>query len=93
MESELVKFPTRSWIVSYVGKVVTPGDWDNIIRNVIFRGREGESFYDIHKSCHVGCPGRSANKLVNLPVPNTGLTARTYSKIECEFDFGLYKLG
>ena len=36
---------------------------------------------------------RSANKLVNLPVPNTGMTARTYSKIEFEFDFTLYKLG
>ena len=29
----------------------------------------------------------TANKLVNLPVPNTGMTARTYSKIEFEFDF------
>ena len=28
-----------------------------------------------------------------LPVPNTGMTARTYSKIEFEFDFALYKLG
>ena len=36
---------------------------------------------------------RSANKLVKLPVPNTGMTARTYSKIEFEFDFALYKLG
>ena len=36
---------------------------------------------------------RSANKLANLPVPNTGMTARTYSKIEFEFDFALYKLG
>ena len=35
----------------------------------------------------------SANKLANLPVPNTGMTARTYSKIEFEFDFALYKLG
>ena len=30
---------------------------------------------------------RTANKLVNLPVPNTGMTAITYSKIEFEFDF------
>ena len=29
---------------------------------------------------------RSANKLANLPVPSTGMTARTYSKIEFEFD-------
>ena len=36
---------------------------------------------------------RSANKLVNVPVPNTGMTAITYSKIEFEFDFALYKLG
>ena len=36
---------------------------------------------------------RSANKLVNLPVPNTGMTAIAYSKIEFEFDFALYKLG
>ena len=36
---------------------------------------------------------RSANKLANLPVPNTGMTASTYSKIEFEFDFALYKLG
>ena len=36
---------------------------------------------------------RSANKLVHLPVPNTGMTARTYSEIEFEFDFALYKLG
>ena len=34
--SALVKFATRSGIVSFVGKVVAPGDWDNIIRNVIF---------------------------------------------------------
>ena len=33
--SELVKFATRVGLVSYVGKVVAPGDWDNIIRNVI----------------------------------------------------------
>ena len=38
------------------GKVLAPGDWDNIIRNVIFRGREVKSFYDIHKSCHFGSP-------------------------------------
>ena len=25
---------------------------------------------------------RSSNKFANLPVPNTGMTARTYSKIE-----------
>ena len=36
---------------------------------------------------------RSANKLANLPVTNTGMTARTYSKIAFEFDFALYKLG
>ena len=35
---------------------------------------------------------RSANKLANLPVPNTGMTARTYSKIAFEFDFALYQL-
>ena len=29
--SALVKFATRSGLVSYVGKVVAPGDWDNII--------------------------------------------------------------
>ena len=36
---------------------------------------------------------RSANKLVHLPVPNTGMTAITYSKIEFELDFALNKLG
>ena len=54
--SVLVKFATRSEFVSYVGKVVAPGEWDNIIRNVIFRGIEENSFYNIHKSCHFGCP-------------------------------------
>ena len=34
--SELVKFATHSGLVSYVGKVESRGDWDNIIRNVIF---------------------------------------------------------
>ena len=53
--SALVKFATRRGLVSYVGKVEAPGDWDNIIRNVIFRGIEGKSFYDIHKSFHFGC--------------------------------------
>ena len=53
--SALVKFATRSVFVSCVGEVVAPGDSDNIIRNVIFRGREGKSFYNIHKSCHFGC--------------------------------------
>ena len=28
----------------------------------------------------------TANKLVNLPVPNTGMTARIYIKSEFEFD-------
>ena len=55
-ESGLVKFAARGGIVAYVGKVVAPGDWHNIIRNVIFRRREMKSFYDIHKSCHFGCP-------------------------------------
>ena len=36
----LVKIATRSVLVSYAGKVVAPSDWDNIIRNVMFRGRE-----------------------------------------------------
>ena len=36
---------------------------------------------------------RSINKLANSPVPNTGMTARTYSNIQFEFDFALYKLG
>ena len=49
--SGLVKRATRSGLVSYVGKVVGPGDWDNITRNAIFRGREEKSFYNIHKSC------------------------------------------
>ena len=53
--SALVKFATRRGLVSYVGKVVASGDWDNIIRNVIFRGMKGKSFYDIHKSFHFGC--------------------------------------
>ena len=34
--SALVKCATRSGLVSYAGKVAAPGDWDNIIRNVIF---------------------------------------------------------
>ncbi len=42
--SALVKFDTRSGNVSYVGKVVTPDDWDNIIRNIIFRGIDWKSF-------------------------------------------------
>ena len=33
---------------------------------------------------------RSANKLANLPVPNTRMTARTYSKFVFEFDELLY---
>ena len=81
--SALVKFATRSWLVSYVGKVVAPGDWHNIIQNIIYRGREGKSFYDIHKSCHFGYI-RSTNNLAHLPVPN--------SKIEFYFDFAVYKL-
>ena len=87
-----MKFATRSGIVSYVGKVVAPGDWDNIIRNVIFRGREGKPFYELFTNPAIS-DVRSANKLANLPVLNTGMTARTYSKIEFEFDFDLYKLG
>ena len=48
--------PTRSGLMYDVGKVAAPGDWDGIIRNFIFRGREGKSFYNIHKSCLLGCP-------------------------------------
>ena len=54
--SGLVKGATRSGLMSYVGKVAAPSDWDDIIRNVIFRGREGKSFYNIHKCCLFGCP-------------------------------------
>ena len=57
--SEVVKFATRCGLVSYVGNVVATSDWDNIIRNAIFLGREGKSFYKIHKSCrrrHFRCP-------------------------------------
>ena len=75
----------------YVGKVVAPGDWDNIRRNVIFRGREGISFTIFSNPAISDV--RSANKLANVPVPNTGMAARTYSKIAFEFDFALYKLG
>ena len=34
--SALVKCDIRSGLVSYVGKVAAPGDWDDIIRNVNF---------------------------------------------------------
>ena len=83
--SELVKFATRSGLVSYVGKVVAPGDWDSIIRNVIFRDREGKSFYNIHKSGHFGCPQQTNSQ--KLHVQNTVMTARKYSKIEFSFRF------
>ena len=82
-----MKFATRSGVVSYVGKVVAPGDWDNIIRN-----EERGNHFTIFTNPAIS-DVRSANKLANLPVPNTGMTARTYSKIEFEFDFALYKLG
>ena len=36
---------------------------------------------------------RSANQIVKLPVPNTGMTAITNSTIEFEFEFALYKFG
>ena len=86
-----MKCATLSGIVSYVGKVVAPGDWDNIIRNVIFRGREGNNFTLFTNPAISDV--RSANKLVNLPVPSNGMTAITYSKNEFEFEFALYKLG
>ena len=54
--SALVKFAPHSGLVSYVGKVEARGDWHNIIRNAIFRGREGKSFYNIHKFRRFGCP-------------------------------------
>ena len=54
--SPLVKFATHSRLVSYVGKLVAPVDWDNIMQNDIFRGRDVKSFYDFLKSCHYGCP-------------------------------------
>ena len=84
-----MKFATRTGIVSYVGKVVAPGDWDNIIRNVIFRGRERGNHFTIFTNPAIS-DVRSANKLAKLPVPNTRMTARTYSKIEVEFDYLLY---
>ena len=54
--SGLIKCATHSGLVSYVRKVTAPGDLDDIIRNVIFRGRDVESFYNIHKSCLFECP-------------------------------------
>ncbi len=40
--SELMKFATRSGLVSYGGKVVAPGDWDSMNTNYIFLGIEGK---------------------------------------------------
>ena len=60
--------------MSYVGKVVAPGDRDNLIRNVIFRRRERGNNFTIFTNPAIS-DVRSVNKLVNLPVPNTGMTA------------------
>ena len=40
----LVKLATRSGLVSHVGMAVAPGDWDNIIRNVILEAERGNHF-------------------------------------------------
>ena len=75
-----MKFATRSWLVSYVGKVVAPGDWDNIILNAVLEAERGNHFTIFTNPAISDV--RSANKLANLHVPNTGMTARTYSNIE-----------
>ena len=75
-----MKFATRRGLVSYVAKVVVPGAWDNIIRNVILEAERGNHFPIFTNPATSDV--RSANKLANLPVPNTGMTARTYSKVE-----------
>ena len=78
-----MKFATRSGIVSCVGKVVTPGDWDKI-NEMLFLEERGNHFTIFTNPAISNV--RSANKLANLPVPNTRMTTRTYSKIEFEFD-------
>ena len=74
-----MKCATRSGRMSYVGKVAAPGDWYDIIRNVIFIEAERGKHSQILplRMSYLG----SSNKFANLPVPNTGKTARTYSKI------------
>ena len=78
-------------MVYYVGKVVAPGDWDNI-NGMLFLEEERGNHFTIFTNPAIS-DVRSGNKLANLPVPTTGMTARTYSKIEFEFDFASYKLG
>ena len=43
--SALVKFTTRSGLVFYAGTVEAHSEWDNIIRNVVFRPKQVNSFW------------------------------------------------
>ena len=88
--SAFVKCATRSGLVSYVDKVAAPGDWDNVIRNVIFRGRKGKSFY---KSCHFGCPYIVQTYSQIYPCQTLGSPLEHTVIFSFDFDFALYKLG
>ena len=65
-----MKFATRSGIVSCVGKVVAPGDWDNI-NEMLFLEEERGNHFTIFTNPAIS-DVRSGNKLANLLVPTTG---------------------
>ena len=71
-------FATRSGHVSYVGKVVAPGDWDNIIRKCYFLEAERGNHFIVFTNPAIS-DVRRAYQFANVPAPNTGMTASTYS--------------
>ena len=90
----LVKFATRGGDVHYVGEVVGPGDDD---------GEYELSFLVAKKGKHVTVFAHPADEdisdvhisdiVTNLPMQDTGMTARTSGKMEFDFNFASYKLG
>ena len=90
----LVKFATRGGDVHYVGEVVGPGDDDDEYELSFLVAKKGkhvtvfahpadEDISDVHIS----------DIVANLPMPDTGMTARTSGKMEFDFNFASYKLG
>ena len=81
---------SESGLVSYVGKVAVPGDWDNIIRNVIFK-RQRRQIILQHSQI---LPFRMSVVQTNSQIyPCQTLGRALEHTVKLSFDFALCKLG
>ena len=76
----------------YLGKVAAPGDWDNIIRNVIFKRQRREIILQHSQILPFLMSVVQTNSQI-YPWQTLGRQLEHTVKLSFDFDFALYKLG